>query len=66
MCLVIGILPWIMFTFFLRDNARNIKKHKKKTKSLASCLRCGYEVEFNMSYAKEAEKSKIRCSVLYC
>ena len=29
-CLVIGILPLIMFTFFfLRKNARNIKKRKQ-------------------------------------
>ena len=32
-CLVIGILPWIMLKLFLRDNARNIKKHKKIQKS---------------------------------
>ena len=38
--------------------------HLQKTKSLASCSRCGYKVETNISYARETEKAKIKCPVL--
>ena len=39
-------------------------KSANKTKSLASCSRCGYKVELNISYARDTEKAKIKCPVL--
>ena len=40
----------------------NHLKLKAQTKNLASCSRCGYKVELNISYARDTEKAKIKCN----
>ena len=63
MCLVIRKLPWIMVTFFCETMQETLKS-TNKTRSLASCSRCGYKVKLNIFYAKETKKAKMRCPVL--
>ena len=40
-------------------------KSTNKTKNLTSCSGCEYKVELNISYARETEKAKIKCPVLF-
>ena len=48
----------------LNKNPDRIWPRTNKTKSLASCLRCEYKIELNISYAKVTKKAKIKCPVL--
>ena len=59
-CLVIGILPWIVLTFFLRHNARNIKK-------TVSLLKCSKAVVFNLFKICKHQTTEIRnlCTLDY-
>ena len=54
------------FSSYQQNEISKIKplkiKSANKTKNLASCSRCGYKVELNISYARDTEKAKIKCN----